>query len=168
MSRETYNSVMKQELIYTGNNIVGMEKNVHVFVGCHTFIIDFNILESINKLIEKGPTEVLFRKPFKENIGLEDDINKGVLWFKIGDDKTIFNMPHAKRKLGKLTTEQHNMMSLILKVSDKDKAKGGIKEFPQDTLVKSSSLAIIHSKYRAMLRGVSRSNSTLIFEFSFL
>ncbi|GKD97174.1 hypothetical protein Tco_1381071 [Tanacetum coccineum] len=43
---------------------------------------------------------------------------------KIGDDKTIFNMPRAKRKLNKLTIGQHNMMSPILKFSDEDKAKG--------------------------------------------
>ncbi|GJW50763.1 hypothetical protein Tco_0092114 [Tanacetum coccineum] len=124
MSRAAYNSVMKRELIYTRNNIVGMTKNLHVFVGCHTFIIDFIILENVNELVEKGLTEVLFGKPFKENIGLEEDIDKGVLWFKIGDDKTIFNILRAERKLGKLTTEQHNMMSPILKVSDEDKAKG--------------------------------------------
>ncbi|GJX10010.1 putative reverse transcriptase domain-containing protein [Tanacetum coccineum] len=120
----SYNSVMKRELVYTGNNIVGMAKNLHVFVGCHTFLIYFIILENVNEFVEKGLTEVLFGKPFKENIGLEEDINKGVLWFKIRDDKTIFNMPRAERKLGKLTTEQHTMTSPILKVSNKDKAKG--------------------------------------------
>ncbi|GJS30652.1 hypothetical protein Tco_0491272 [Tanacetum coccineum] len=124
MFRAAYNSVMKQELIYTGNNIAGIAKNLHVFVGCHMFLINFIILENVNEFVEKGLTEVLFDKPFKENIGLEEDINKGVLWFKIRDDKTIFNMPRAERKLGKLTTEQHNMMFPILKVYDEDKAKG--------------------------------------------
>nr|GEX03595.1 hypothetical protein [Tanacetum cinerariifolium] len=118
-----YNSVMKRELVYTGNNIAGMVKSSHVFVGCHTFLIDFIILDNINEFVEKGLTEVLFGLPFKENIGLEEDVNMGVLWFKIRDDKTIFNMPRAERKLNKLTTEQHNMMSPILKVSDEDKAK---------------------------------------------
>ncbi|GKB11692.1 hypothetical protein Tco_0845615 [Tanacetum coccineum] len=32
MSRATYNSVMKQDLVYTGNNMVGMAKNLNVFV----------------------------------------------------------------------------------------------------------------------------------------
>nr|GEX90431.1 hypothetical protein [Tanacetum cinerariifolium] len=77
--------------------------------------------ENINVFVEKGPTKVLFGKPFKEDVGLEEDINKGVLWFKIRDDRTIFNMPRVERRLNKLTTEQQNM---ILKVSEEDKAKG--------------------------------------------
>ncbi|GKA35717.1 hypothetical protein Tco_0722208 [Tanacetum coccineum] len=75
-------------------------------------------------------TEILFGKPFKENVGLEEDINKGVLWFKIRDDKTIFNMPRAKRKLGSNSKEMES--------------RGY--EFAQDMLVKSSSLAIIIRK----------------------
>ncbi|GKA49893.1 retrovirus-related pol polyprotein from transposon TNT 1-94 [Tanacetum coccineum] len=88
------------------------------------FLIDFIILENMNEFVEKGLTEVIFGKPSKEKIGLEEDISKGIIWFKIGDDKTIFNMPRAKRKLSKLTTEQQNLMSPILKISDEDKAKG--------------------------------------------
>ncbi|GKD29477.1 homeodomain-like protein, partial [Tanacetum coccineum] len=88
------------------------------------FLIDFIILENMNEFVEKGLTEVIFGKPSKEKIGLEEDISKGIIWFKIGDDKTIFNMPRAKRKLSKLTTEQQNPMSPILKISDEDKAKG--------------------------------------------
>ncbi|GKC34170.1 hypothetical protein Tco_1046554 [Tanacetum coccineum] len=36
---------------------------------------------------------------FNENIGLEEDLSKGILWFNIRDDKTIFNMPRAERRL---------------------------------------------------------------------
>ncbi|GJS91020.1 homeodomain-like protein [Tanacetum coccineum] len=135
MSRVACNSVIKRELVYTRNNMVGMENNLHVFVGCHTFLTDFIILENINEFVEKGLTVVLFGKPFKENVGLEEDINKGILWFKIGDDRIIFNMPRVERRLNKLTTEQQNMMYPILKVSDEDKAKGirGIRAFEQET-----------------------------------
>nr|GEV82842.1 reverse transcriptase domain-containing protein [Tanacetum cinerariifolium] len=98
MSRAAYNSVVKQELVYAGNNIVGMANNLYLFVGCHNFLIEFIIFENVNEFIERGLMKVLFGKPFKENIGLEEDINKRVLWFKIKDDKTIFNMPRAERK----------------------------------------------------------------------
>ncbi|GJZ50523.1 DNA damage-inducible protein 1-like protein [Tanacetum coccineum] len=124
MSRAAYNSVIKRELIYAGNNNVGKANTLHVFIECHTFLTDFIILENVNEFVEKGLTVVIFGKPFKEKIGLEEDISKGILWFKIGKDKTIFNMPRAERRLSKLTTEQQNMMSPILKVSDENKAKG--------------------------------------------
>ncbi|GJT01320.1 retrovirus-related pol polyprotein from transposon TNT 1-94 [Tanacetum coccineum] len=54
-----YNSVIKQELVYTGNNIIGMEKNLHVFIGKQTFLTDFIILENMNEFVEKGLTEVI-------------------------------------------------------------------------------------------------------------
>ncbi|GJY19869.1 hypothetical protein Tco_0392435 [Tanacetum coccineum] len=78
----------------------------------------------MNGFVEKWLTEIIHDKPFKEKIGLEEDISRGRIWFKIGHDKTIFNMPRAERRLGKLTTKQQNMVSPILKISDEDKAKG--------------------------------------------
>ncbi|GKF34613.1 hypothetical protein Tco_0107813, partial [Tanacetum coccineum] len=79
---------------------------------------------NIHEFIEKGLTEVLFGKPFKDQTGLEEDLKRGVIWFKVGNDKTIFNMPRAERRFSKLTTKQHNMMPPILKISDEDMAKG--------------------------------------------
>ncbi|GJV51450.1 homeodomain-like protein [Tanacetum coccineum] len=80
------------------NNMVGFAKNLHVFIRDHQFLIDFIILVSINEFVEKGLTEVLFGQPFKEHVGIIKDRIKGVLWFKIRDDKTIFNMPYAKKR----------------------------------------------------------------------
>ncbi|GJY16334.1 DNA damage-inducible protein 1-like protein [Tanacetum coccineum] len=124
MSRVAYNSIMKRELTYTGNNILRKAKNLQVVIGCHSFLTNFIILENMNEFVEKWVTEVILGKPFKEKIRLDEDISKGRIWFKIRDDKTIFNMPRAERRLSKLTTEQQNMMSPILKFSDEDKAKG--------------------------------------------
>ncbi|GKA30025.1 DNA damage-inducible protein 1-like protein [Tanacetum coccineum] len=124
LQKAAYNFIIKHERVYTGNNVVRKAKNLQVFIGCHSFLTDFVILENVNEFFEKGLAEVIFGKPFKEEIGLEEDISKGIIWFKIVDDKTIFNMPRAKKRLSKLTTEQQNLMSPILKISDEDKAKG--------------------------------------------
>nr|GEV40537.1 homeodomain-like protein [Tanacetum cinerariifolium] len=79
MSQKAYNSIMKHELVYTGNNIVGFARNLHMFVKGHQFLFDFIILENINEFVEKGLTEVLFRQPFKEHVGIVKDRVKGVL-----------------------------------------------------------------------------------------
>nr|GEY59850.1 hypothetical protein [Tanacetum cinerariifolium] len=102
MSRRAYNSIMKHELVCTGNNMVGFARNLHVFVGGHQFLTDFIILENINEFVEKGLIEVPFRQPFKEHVGIVENRVKGVLWFKIKDDKTIFNMPHSKERFGSI------------------------------------------------------------------
>ncbi|GJX62558.1 homeodomain-like protein [Tanacetum coccineum] len=123
VSRKAYNSIMKHELVYTGNNMVGFARNLHVFIGGRQFLTDFIILENINEFMEKGLIEVLFRQPFKEHVGIVEDRVKGVIWFKIGDDKTIFNMPRAEERFGKLTAKQHNTMGPLLKISDEDKTR---------------------------------------------
>nr|GEW63850.1 hypothetical protein [Tanacetum cinerariifolium] len=75
-------------------------------------------------LLKKNLLKSCIGKPFKDNTGLEEDLKGGVIWFKIGIDKTIFNMPRAERRFRKLTTKQHSMMSPILKISNEDMAKG--------------------------------------------
>ncbi|GJX94634.1 homeodomain-like protein [Tanacetum coccineum] len=102
----------------------GMAKNLHVFVGCHNFQIDFIVLEDISEFVEKGLTEVPLGKPFKDCVGLEVDVTQGLLWFNIGNDKTIFNMPRTFNKFYKLTIAHHNKMTHVLRTSDEDKAKG--------------------------------------------
>ncbi|GKE20028.1 homeodomain-like protein, partial [Tanacetum coccineum] len=73
MSRKAYNTVMKQELVYSRINMVGLDKNLHVFIENHQFLVGYIILENINEFVEKGLTEVLFGRPFKEQIGLVKD-----------------------------------------------------------------------------------------------
>ncbi|GKB26802.1 glutathione S-transferase T3-like protein [Tanacetum coccineum] len=99
MSRAAYKSIIKQELVYTRNNIVRKAKNLQVFIKRHSFLTDYIILENVNEFVEKRLVEVIFGKPFKKKIGLEEDISKGIIWFKIGDDKMIFNMPRAEKRL---------------------------------------------------------------------
>ncbi|GJT84209.1 hypothetical protein Tco_1058551 [Tanacetum coccineum] len=51
------NPPLKPEFL--GNNMVGVARNLYVFVGSHTFLSDFIILENITEFIEKGSKEVL-------------------------------------------------------------------------------------------------------------
>ncbi|GJU17184.1 DNA damage-inducible protein 1-like protein [Tanacetum coccineum] len=54
MSRVAYNSIMKRELTYTRNNILGKAKNLQVVIRCHSFLTNFIILENMNEFVEKG------------------------------------------------------------------------------------------------------------------
>ncbi|GKB88108.1 hypothetical protein Tco_0960380 [Tanacetum coccineum] len=109
--------------------------------GNHQFLVDFIILENISEFVEKGLTEVLFGRPFKEQIGLVEDRSKGTLWFKIGNDKMIFHIPRAEKAFRKLTVKQHNSMGPLLKVSDEDK-KRGIRKL-EKRLKDSSEVALV-------------------------
>ncbi|GKD71035.1 hypothetical protein Tco_1325125 [Tanacetum coccineum] len=119
------NEKAKTEFLKSGGiNMVGLAKNLHVFIGNHQFLVGFIILENISEFMENGLTKVIFGHPFKEQIGLVEDWAKGTLWFKISNDKIIFHMPRAEKAFRKLTVKQHNSMGPLLKVSDKDKKRG--------------------------------------------
>ncbi|GJX04870.1 hypothetical protein Tco_0190786 [Tanacetum coccineum] len=124
MSRKAYNTIINHELMYLGINMLGLAKNLHVFIRNHQFLVDLIILENISEFVETGLTEVLFGQPFKEKIGIVEDRGKGTLWFKIGNGKIIFHMPRAEKAIRKLTAKQHNSMGPLLKVSDEDKKQG--------------------------------------------
>ncbi|GJX06790.1 putative reverse transcriptase, RNA-dependent DNA polymerase [Tanacetum coccineum] len=79
------NEKAKTEFLKSGGiNMVGLAKNLHVFIGNHQFLVDFIILENISEFVENGLTKVLFGQPFKEQIGLvedrvsDDDKKKGI------------------------------------------------------------------------------------------
>ncbi|GKA94429.1 homeodomain-like protein, partial [Tanacetum coccineum] len=95
-------SPVKPEFLSSSNRIhLHSPYNLQITckIGSHQFLIDFIIFENINEFVEEGLTEVLFGQPFKEHMGIIDDKVNGILWFKIEDDKTIFNMPRAKKDL---------------------------------------------------------------------
>ncbi|GJZ36075.1 hypothetical protein Tco_0581892 [Tanacetum coccineum] len=124
ISRSRYNEVMRNELVYMGNNFIGVAKNIHVFVGCYIFLADFIVLVDVRDFIEKGLTEILLGRPFRDSMGSEESVIVGLVWLKIGDDKTIFKMPRVISKFHHLSTKQCKMMGPILRVTDEDKAKG--------------------------------------------
>ncbi|GKA51900.1 zinc finger, CCHC-type containing protein [Tanacetum coccineum] len=97
--------------------MVRFARNLHVFVGGHQFLTDFIILENINEFVEKGLTEVLFGQPFKEHVGILEDWVKGVLWFKIKDDKTIFNMPRVEERFGMSSNDAFNRIGSLQQIN---------------------------------------------------
>nr|GEU50075.1 retrovirus-related Pol polyprotein from transposon TNT 1-94 [Tanacetum cinerariifolium] len=82
------------------------------------------LLEDVIEFIKKGLTEILLGRPFKDSSGLEESVMEGLVWFKIRDGKTIFQMPRVISRFHHLSAKQCNMMAPILRISDKDKANG--------------------------------------------
>ncbi|GJU19841.1 hypothetical protein Tco_1153183 [Tanacetum coccineum] len=48
MSRKFHNSIMKNKMVYKGNNIVGALMNVPIFVGTFSVMTDFTVLENMD------------------------------------------------------------------------------------------------------------------------
>nr|GEX63118.1 hypothetical protein [Tanacetum cinerariifolium] len=88
------------------------------------FMVDFIVLEDVSELIENGLIEILLERPFKDSSGIEESVMEWMVWFKIGGDKTNFQMPKAISRFRHLSTKQCNMMTPILRISDEDKTNG--------------------------------------------
>ncbi|GKA51847.1 putative reverse transcriptase, RNA-dependent DNA polymerase [Tanacetum coccineum] len=110
----------------------GIKENVLVKISNFISPIDFiilDIMEDENVPIILGRSmlataHAMIDFIILKNIRLVEDRGKGTLWFKIGNDKTIFHMSRAEKAFRKLMVKQHNSMGPLLKVSDEDKKKG--------------------------------------------
>ncbi|GKC97822.1 homeodomain-like protein [Tanacetum coccineum] len=138
-TNDVFDPPLKHELFRT--NVVGLAKNLHVFVGCHTFLIEFIILENMDEFVGKRHTEVLFGKPFKDHIGLEEDIKKkysGLRSEMIRLSLTCLMWKENSVLIARRRDSRLPRLVIMCLFSD---FRGY--EFAHDTLVKSSSLAII-------------------------
>ncbi|GJZ16932.1 hypothetical protein Tco_0553055 [Tanacetum coccineum] len=84
MSLAYYNSIRKNGYEYKGRNFVGLGRDMHVFVGNMSYVIDFTILENIETNIDPSLSHVVFGRPFVEIACLainrkhsEDDYDRG-------------------------------------------------------------------------------------------
>ncbi|GKD03434.1 hypothetical protein Tco_1178408, partial [Tanacetum coccineum] len=73
ITRKAYNTIMVEGLESTRKNLVAIVRDVYVFVGSFTYIMDFMILEDIGEFILRDIAEVVMGKPFRKITKLEYD-----------------------------------------------------------------------------------------------
>ncbi|GJQ93138.1 hypothetical protein Tco_0004277 [Tanacetum coccineum] len=54
MSKKFHNSIMKDKMVYKGNNVIGALMNVPIFVGTFSVITDFIVLEDMDAYRDEG------------------------------------------------------------------------------------------------------------------
>ncbi|GJS66234.1 protein kinase-like domain, concanavalin A-like lectin/glucanase domain protein [Tanacetum coccineum] len=103
MSRHQYNQIMTYGLRSRQKSskpdkihFVGRVKRIKVFIGSLTYECDFVILEDTSSIIDRHLGEMVFGKPFIDEIGLVYSEEKGTVMFKQGDEKITFKMPYTR------------------------------------------------------------------------
>ncbi|GKB15535.1 hypothetical protein Tco_0849458 [Tanacetum coccineum] len=66
MSLAYYNSIRKNGYEYRGRNFIGLGRDMHVFVGNMSYVIDFTILENIETNIDPSLSHITFKTPYKD------------------------------------------------------------------------------------------------------
>ncbi|GJZ43335.1 hypothetical protein Tco_0590590, partial [Tanacetum coccineum] len=67
MSKKFHNSIMKDKMVYKGNNVIGALMNVPIFVGTFSIMMNFTVLEDIDAYRDDGMGDVS-----------EEDKNNGI------------------------------------------------------------------------------------------
>ncbi|GJV05596.1 hypothetical protein Tco_1343252 [Tanacetum coccineum] len=64
MSKKFHNSIMKDKMVYKGNNVVGALMNVPIFVRTFSVMTDFAVLEDMDAYRDEGMGDVIVGEPF--------------------------------------------------------------------------------------------------------
>ncbi|GJW19052.1 protein kinase-like domain, concanavalin A-like lectin/glucanase domain protein [Tanacetum coccineum] len=89
MSRAYYNKIREKSFQARRNpyqpykfcNFVGRAKNVHIFIGCFVYVVEFMILEDLGSIIDSGLSEVVLGQPFAHTSKLTYDESLGLIRF---------------------------------------------------------------------------------------
>nr|GEW13283.1 hypothetical protein [Tanacetum cinerariifolium] len=95
MSKKFCNSIMKDKMVYKGDNVVGALTNVHIFVGNFFVMTDFAVLENIDAYRDEEMGDIIVGESFlrearknmmvylKNKAGFKMDFFKGMTYTEI-------------------------------------------------------------------------------------
>ncbi|GJZ68943.1 hypothetical protein Tco_0632493 [Tanacetum coccineum] len=136
MSRAYYNKVREKSFQARRNpyqpykfcNFVGRAKNVHIFIGCFIYVVDFMILEDLGSIIDSELSEVVLGQPFAHTSKLTYDESLGLIKFAQKDDEVIFRMPQRTKELDLISSLEKDKFEAFfvenLKVIFDEKKRG--------------------------------------------
>ncbi|GJS34271.1 zinc finger BED domain-containing protein RICESLEEPER 2 [Tanacetum coccineum] len=119
-----YNYIQKDGYEYRGRNFVGLGRDMHVFVGNMSYVMDFTILENIETNINPSLSHVVFGRPFVEIACLAINRKHGLMTFMDGIREVTFKTPYKDPKKSELTSEGHDLLSSRVILSGDDYDRG--------------------------------------------
>ncbi|GKC09320.1 hypothetical protein Tco_1000930 [Tanacetum coccineum] len=124
MSKKFYNSIMKDNLEYKGNNVLGSLMSMSIFVGTFSIVTYFTVFEDMDAYHDEGMGDVIFSEPFLREICIKARWFKGIITIYNGNDEVTYQMARSHLRFKHLTNVQCNKIPPLLKVSAQDKLNG--------------------------------------------
>ncbi|GJZ52483.1 hypothetical protein Tco_0606998 [Tanacetum coccineum] len=115
---------LKNGYEYRGRNFVGLGRDMHVFVGNMSYVIDFTILENIETNIDPSLSHVIFGRPFIEIACLAINRKHGLMTFTDGTKEITFKTPYKDPERSELSSEGHDLLSSRVILSEDDYDRG--------------------------------------------
>ncbi|GKA29293.1 hypothetical protein Tco_0715538 [Tanacetum coccineum] len=120
MSKEFHNSIMKDKMVYKGDNVVGALMNVPIFVGTFSVMTDFVVLEDMDAYRDEGMGDIIVSEPFLREVVIKTKCLEGIITLYNGDDEVTYQMVRSHLRFKNHTNEQCNKIPPLLNVSEKD------------------------------------------------
>ncbi|GKB69220.1 hypothetical protein Tco_0930632 [Tanacetum coccineum] len=120
MSKKFHNSIMKDKMVYKGDNVVGTLMNVPIFVGTFSVVTDFAVLENMDAYRDEGMGNIIIGEPFLREVGIKARRFDGIITLYNSDDEVTYQMVRSHPRFKRHTNEQCNKIPPLLKVSEKD------------------------------------------------
>ncbi|GJW53141.1 hypothetical protein Tco_0097226 [Tanacetum coccineum] len=92
MSKKFHNSIMKDKMVYKGDNVVGALMSVPIFVGTFSVVTDFLVLENMMDYRDEGMGDVIFGEPFLREFGIKARRFEGMITLYKCDDEVTYQM----------------------------------------------------------------------------
>ncbi|GKA05087.1 putative reverse transcriptase domain-containing protein [Tanacetum coccineum] len=124
MYKEFHNSIMKDKMVYKGNNVVGALINVPIFVGTSSVVTDFAVLEDMDAYRDERMGDIIFGEPFLRDVGIKARRFEGMITIYNGNNEVTYQMMRSHPRFKHHTNKQCNKIPPLLKVSDEDKKNG--------------------------------------------
>ncbi|GJY56888.1 putative reverse transcriptase domain-containing protein [Tanacetum coccineum] len=124
MSKKFHNSIMKEKMVYKGNNVIGALMNIPIFIGTFSVITDFAVLEDMDAYRDDGMGDVIFGEPFLREVGIKTKRFEGIITLYNSDDEVTYQMVRSHPRFKRHTNEQYNKIPPLLKVSENDEKNG--------------------------------------------
>ncbi|GKB52763.1 hypothetical protein Tco_0903516 [Tanacetum coccineum] len=101
---EFHNSIMKDKMVYKGNNVIGALMNVPIFIANFYVVTNFTVLENMDDYCDERMGDVIFGEPFLREVGINAKRFEGLITIYNGDDQVseedkIDEISHPYQKL---------------------------------------------------------------------
>nr|GEV64163.1 homeodomain-like protein [Tanacetum cinerariifolium] len=124
MSKNFYNSIMKDKVECKGKNVVGAFMNIPIFVGNFSVVTGFAVVENMDAYRDDVMGDVIVGRPFCKEACIKARRFDGMITLYKVDDSMTYQMARSHPRFKHLTNAQCNKMRPLLKVSAHDELKG--------------------------------------------
>nr|GEU43265.1 hypothetical protein [Tanacetum cinerariifolium] len=106
MSKKFYNFIMKDKMMYKGDNVVGALINVPIFVGNFSVVTDFAVLEYIDAYRDKRMGDVIIGELFLREVRIKTRRFEGLVTIYNGNNEVTYQMVRLHLRFKRHTNEQ--------------------------------------------------------------